>query len=220
MSVNDAVALVKEFRGPSLAKTVALLQSRIERRDTESAAFVNHQFGITPELLLAAADIKRASAQIDVVIHAAGIVYALPHLLEPDERVLSSSLGAGTAQSDFDLVTDRRIAEFKFIFWQGGSEAIRKKTLFADYYKLARETSDRAKYLYLLNTDIPLKFLQGKRQINKVLKMALLNDFRQRFGDTYQTVGEFHAAVGHQIHLVDLTQTVPGFAAFMERMER
>ena len=65
-------------------------------------------FPIGQELLAAAADIKRASAQ-----------------------------------SDFDLVMDKRITEFKFINWQGGSKAVRKKTLFEDYVKLARATLQR-----------------------------------------------------------------------------
>lgn len=43
----------------------------------------------------------------------------LPHILEPDERVESVSLGAGNTGRDFDLETNVRVAEFKFIHWRG-----------------------------------------------------------------------------------------------------
>ena len=43
---------------------------------------------------------KRLAGQINVTIHALGILLCLPHILEPSERVEPVSLGAG-ARSGF-----------------------------------------------------------------------------------------------------------------------
>ena len=52
---------------------------------------------------------KRLAGQINVTIHALGILMCLPHILEPDERVESVSLGAGNTGRDFDLETNVRV---------------------------------------------------------------------------------------------------------------
>lgn len=68
--------------------------------------------------------------KVNVVIHALGILLCLPHILEADGTVQYVSLGAGNTGRQFDLETDRRVAEFKFIQWQGGPESIRQNSLF------------------------------------------------------------------------------------------
>ena len=80
----------------------------------------------------------------------------LPHILEPDERIEYVSLGAGNTGKAFDLETDRRNAEFKFINWRGGSEAIRENTLFKDFYLMAEHETHKLKFLYVLDTKHPL----------------------------------------------------------------
>jgi hypothetical protein len=47
-----------------------------------------------------------------------------PHVLEDDEHVEHLSLGAGNTRCPFDLETDRRVAEFKFVNWRAGPESI------------------------------------------------------------------------------------------------
>src|SRR5437763_738243 len=157
--IDDALRQIERFRGSSLAQTIASIETRLKRATNKDAMAVNAAVHVDKSLIASAAQVKRASAQIDVVIHTAGILYSLPYLLGEEEIVKSVSLGAGNAGSDFDLVTNQRIAEFKFIYWQGGSESVRKKTFFQDYFKLIRDQSQRAKYFYLLNTEIPLRFL-------------------------------------------------------------
>ena len=89
-----------------------------------------------------------------------------------------------------------------------------RKTLFQDFYKLAREETSKEKYLYLLNTEIPLRFLRGKSQVRNILNrnQSLLKDFEDRYGWKYPTVGDYYAAYRDQVKLVDLTKSVPGFA--------
>jgi len=218
MAIEDAIARVNQFKGESLAETIATLESELARTDSVEIAVSIRSLGISRELLLAAMAVKQASAQINVVIHAVGILYALPHILREDEVVEALSLGASSVSSDFDLVTDQRIAEFKFIHWQPKGNAVRNKTLFQDFFKLAREQTAKEKYLYLLSTEIPLRFLRGDRNVMKVLdrNRRLADDFRDRYGQTYRTVGEFYEAHRAKVHVVNLVETMPGFKQFLE----
>ena len=61
---------------------------------------------------------------------------------------------------------DRRIAEFKFIHWRGGSEAIRQNGLFKDFYSLAEHETEKRKELYVLDCKYPLRFLRGGRALS------------------------------------------------------
>lgn len=215
--IDDALRVIEKYRGPSLAITIANIESRLKGITSNDVASINMDINLDKFLISAAAQVKRASAQIDVVIHSLGILYSIPYILESDEIIESTSLGAGNAGSDFDLVTNRRIAEFKFIYWQGGSEAIRKKTFFQDYFKLIREKSHRAKYYYLLNTDIPLRFLKGTSKTLRMLdrNRRLSNAFEELYGDQYQTVGEYYQAHQDQVKLVNLIKIVPDLEQFI-----
>lgn len=101
------------------------------------------------------------AGQVHVLVHAAGILVALPHILEPDEMIESLSLRAGNTGKDFDLVTSRRLAEFKFIRWKGGPESIRQNSVFQDFFHLAAAETDRRRVLYLLELAQPLRFFRG-----------------------------------------------------------
>ena len=79
------------------------------------------------------------------------------------------SLGAGNSGRSWDLETDRQIAEFKFISWRGGPEAIRQNSLFKDFLYLAEHETDKSKHLYVLGTEVPIKFLSGRRAFTSVL---------------------------------------------------
>lgn len=150
---------------------------------------------------------KRLAAQIDVTIHALGILMCLPHILEPGERVEYVSLGAGNTGRQFDLETDRRIAEFKFINWRGGSESIRQNSIFKDFFMLADSNSQKCKNLYLLGTAHALKFLQGGRSIKSVLsrgdKVQML--FFERFGDRYRKVTDYYHDHHNVVSIVDVS---------------
>jgi len=211
MTIQDAITAVNQFRGGSLTERIAHIEEALGGKPATQVDVANRQYGVDQQLILSVLAVKRASAQIDVVLHAAGILYSLPHLLASDEIVESLSLGAGNAGSDFDVVTNRRIAEFKFIHWQGGAESLRKKTLFQDYYRLARYETSRAKYLYVLNREIPLRFLRGDSKITRILdrNKRLADDFQARFGTQYQTVGQFYRAHLRTIEVVDLGELLP-----------
>ncbi|AHK02716.1 hypothetical protein X971_2855 [Agrobacterium tumefaciens LBA4213 (Ach5)] len=150
---------------------------------------------------------KRLGSQINVTIHALGILLCLPHILEPDERVEYVSLGAGNTGRDFDLETNLRVAEFKFIRWRGGAESIRQNSLFKDYLLLAEHPTAKRKHLYLLGTEHALKFLRGGRALSSVLSRndKLQKMFSGRFGETFRTARDYYAAHSYAVRIDDVS---------------
>ena len=145
---------------------------------------------INSDLLRAAAEIKRAASQINVTIHALGILRALPHILEPDETVQDVSLGAGNTGHPFDLTTTHRIAEFKFINWRGGAEAIRQNGIFKDFFNLESFNAEKKKCLYLLGVEHALRFFNGRRSLRSVLgrNEATRTKFLRQHGENFRWV--------------------------------
>ena len=220
MLVEEAIGVVQRFRAGSQTNQIHSLQKVVAGEGRSRIADITTQIGVD-ELLSAALDVKRASAQIDVVIHAAGILHSLPYLLAEGEVVESVSLGADNSTGDYDLVTNRRVAEFKFITWQPKGNALREKTLFEDFVKLSFDHSDRKKYLYLLSTELPLKFLQSGRTVEKVLdrNARLKERYVNIYAESYTYVREFYAAFRSTIQIVDLRSCVPGFEPFVELLK-
>lgn len=168
----------------------------------------------TKEAIVAAGELKRVAGQVNVAIHALGILLCLPHILQPGERVEYVSLGAGNTGRPFDLETDQRVAEFKFIAWQGGPESIRQNSLFKDFFFLAEHQTPKRKYIYLLETDRPLRFLNGGRALSSVLKDApLARAFRSNFGEQYQTVRDYFVPRQNLVRIQDVSAWLPGLAA-------
>jgi hypothetical protein len=201
-----AALMVERFAGGDLTRRIANLETSfagVQGLDSQ-ALLLDHQ--LTYELLASANVLKRAAGQIHVVIHTIGILLCLPTLLDKDERIESLSLGAGNTGRAFDVETDRRIAEFKFINWQGGSETIRQNALFKDFFQLEDAASDKRKVMYVLDTKFPLKFLRGGRALNSVMSKQprLLARFRARFGDRFQRVREYYAEHGPSVELVGI----------------
>ncbi|SRR6266550_4167304 len=134
ISLAKAAKRIEAFEQGSLTDRLSGLEALFENADRKrSVDFCGSQevgFG----LLQAALELKEVAGQINVLIHAAGILAALPSILKDSETVQTLSLGAGNTGRRFDLVTNRRIAEFKFIHWRGGAEAIRQNSLFKDFY--------------------------------------------------------------------------------------
>lgn len=170
---------------------------------------------VTPETLRAALLIKSVAGQINVVVHALGILTALPYILETDEVIESLSLGAGNTGRDHDLTTDRRIAEFKFIEWRGGPESIRQNGLFADLFNLASDPVTKRKQMYVVGKTIPLRFLGNRRSLSSLLSknVLLTQRFHDAHGDQFGTVRDYYDSIRGQIEIIDLLDVVPGLKA-------
>jgi hypothetical protein len=148
------ITALEIFSGLDLTRKLSQIESSIQVENVESySAFLN-EHNVHINALSVARDIKKLAGQIDVKIHALGILLCLQELLSPGEIIESVSLGAGNTGKKFDLKTSLRVAEFKFINWQGGPESIRQNSLFKDFYGLAEDTSNRSKYLSCTRNEI------------------------------------------------------------------
>jgi len=112
MNLDEAAKHLKARERGYLTRRLALLEPTLKGRAATSAVAISEQNGFTDDALRAALVLKAAAGQINVLIHAVGILTALPHILKDDERVESLSLGAGNTGRCFDLETNLRIAEF------------------------------------------------------------------------------------------------------------
>ena len=123
---TNIVHLPDRFTGADLTETLSRIEGIILGLSVKDCGAFLEREGVDREALVAAAELKRLAGQINVTIHALGILLCLPHILEAGETIEYVSLGAGNTGRQFDLETNRRVAEFKFIRWRGGAEAIRQ----------------------------------------------------------------------------------------------
>src|SRR5882762_810485 len=137
LAIEGAIQLLQAFRGSDLTRTIYQIEKSLKGASADSYAAVLTTNGAKAEVLGAAGLVKQLAGQINVVIHALGILLCLPHILRPGEIIEYVSLGAGNTGRAFDLETNQRIAECKFIHWQGGPESIRQNSLFKDFYQMA-----------------------------------------------------------------------------------
>jgi hypothetical protein len=207
--------VLERFTRTDLGSTLSSIESAIVGLTAANCAKTLAAAGVTSEVLSAAASLKRLAGQINVAIHAIGILLCLPHILEAGESVEYVSLGAGNTGRQFDLETNRRIAEFKFIHWRGGAESIRQNQLFKDFYLLAESASKKGKYLYVLGTETPLHFLKGGRALSSVLSrnVKLLNNLQARHGSKYTKVCDYYLAHQNRVAIEDVSPWVPELVA-------
>lgn len=204
---SDILSALGRFTGPHLTATLSRLEAAVQGVTSADCQMFLDGAEAVREALSAAAELKRQAGQINVTIHALGILLCLPHLLEPGERVEYVSLGAGNTGRAFDLQTNLRVAEFKFINWRGGSETIRQNGVFKDYLLLALDPTKKRKYLYLLGTEHAVKFLRGGRALSSVLSRndKLQRIFAERFRDRYRTVGAYYADHAGAVRIEDVS---------------
>ena len=129
IAIAEALHLLQTFRGVDLTQTIYQIEKSVRGISAEKYAEVVSTSGAKAEVLGAAGLVKQLAGQINVVIHALGILLCLPHILRAGEIIEYVSLGAGNTGRAFDLETNQRVAEFKFIRWQGGPESIRQNSL-------------------------------------------------------------------------------------------
>jgi hypothetical protein len=210
----EIIRLLSRFTGPDLTQTLGRIESGVRGVTADDCAAFLEGVGAGREVLAAAAEMKRLAGQINVTIHALGIILCLPYILEPGERVTYVSLGAGNTGRQFDLETNLRVAEFKFIRWRGGAEAMRQNSIFKDFVLLAESPTAKRKYLYLLGTHYALKFLEGGRALTSVLSRddKLRQIFFERFGDQFRSVRDYYAVHAGAVQIQDVSPWLSGLA--------
>ena len=199
--------LCQRFTTGNLTGTLASIEGGARGLTAVDCGAFLERAGAGHEALAAAAELKRMAGQVDVTIHALGILLCLPHILEVGETVEYVSLGAGNTGRRFDLETNVRIAEFKFIRWRGGPESMRQNATFKDFYELAAYATSKGKYLYLLGTRHAMRFFRSARAMDSVLSrnQALRQSFLGRFGERYSTVGDYFAVHGDEVEIEDMS---------------
>jgi hypothetical protein len=211
VELSEAISALQAFCGPDLTETIFRIEGSLRNTTLDTCATALAACGTKAEVLGAAGLIKRIAGQINVVIHALGILLCLPRILQPGEVIEYVSLGAGNTGRAFDLETNQRIAEFKFIRWQGGPEVIRQNALFKDFYEMAEHATEKRRFLYVLGTEHPEKFFRGGRAMSSVLSrhVRLRDQFAAKFGDQYRTVRDYYLPRKHLVAIEDVSLFVP-----------
>jgi hypothetical protein len=126
--------------------------------------------------------------------------------MEPGEVVESVSLGAGNTGRKFDLETNFRVAEYKFIDWQGGPESIRQNGIFKDFFELAEHETTKRKFLYVVGTEFPLRFFRGGRALTSVLSRqpAILARITAKYGTGIERVCDYYDLKRQQVNICDV----------------
>jgi hypothetical protein len=212
-SILEAVKAIQQFKQDSLTNRISAIESKLAGADLNVVQSVYPSLGVTSDLLESAITFKRTASQINVLIHSIGILLSLPEILEQGEVVEYLSLGAGNTGRPFDLETNHRVAEFKFINWQGGSESIRQNSLFKDFYLLAEYETPKRKYLYVLGKKHPMKFLNGGRSLESVMSRnnKLWLEFQTKYASRFKKVSEYFEYRKSVVQLVDIAEIVPQF---------
>jgi hypothetical protein len=215
VDIEAAVRVVQSLGvGPELTQRIAMIEAQLRGKSMPKIGTQLVAQGIDDDLLHGALAVKQLVGQINVVIHVVGILVALPFVLAEGEKIESLSLGAGNTGRRHDLETNRQVAEFKFIDWRGGAEAIRQNGLFVDIFNLVSAPGHRRRVMYVVGKEHPMRFLTGNRALSSVLSKG--RAVEQRFSDTYgtqfTTVSEYWAAIADRVDIVDLRELVPAFA--------
>lgn len=155
MKANNALKNVQEFKGSNLKLKLNELKSSIVNKQS---------IPDLTDIYKSALEIKKLSAQIDEIVHATGIIQCLPKILKTGEKVIDLSLASGAEGEGIDLVTNTRIAEFKFARWQDSkANGMRKRQVFADLVNLYLHPTTKTKELYVFNAEKIKSFFSSKK---------------------------------------------------------
>lgn len=207
----NAVADLASFLDRPLTQTIAKLEHDLDGCPDANVASVIAESGIDGRLLAAAMFVRARLGRVSDIIHAAAIALILPKILEAGETLRRPSLAAGNdPQHQFDLETDKRVAEFKLARWSG-ADAMRKRQLFKDLAHLAAVSGGRRRQLFVLGSE-PAEFLRASHSsvawaLNRF--PAAQSEFMQHFGSTEVEVCAFTSSFGRDVEIVDLAQRWP-----------
>lgn len=207
MTIEQALQALEVFKGDSLTENLSDIEVRIIGSDLNDVHSFCIACGVDDDFMESALAVKRVASQINVIIHAAGILRSLRGVLKPGERVESVSLGAGNTGRKFDLETDLRVAEYKFIDWQGGAESIRQNGIFKDFFELAEYKTEKKKFLYVVGTEYPLKFFNGGRALTSVLSRnpKILSYITEKYGQEVKKVCHYYELKKNEVVICDVS---------------
>lgn len=209
--------LVSFLRASPFTAGIGQLEHDLVNTDSCTASAVTHAAGLTEELLTAALIVRRDVGRVSDVVHAAVISLMLPLILEPGEIISNRpSLGPSNDKSrQFDLQTNRRVAEFKVALWLGG-DMMRKRGVTADLVHLAMDDSGLRPELWVAGSS-PLRFLETSTSPVGNLLSRSSRHLRTRFEGKYGTADiplcEFAATQAAHVQRRNLADVLPAVAA-------
>lgn len=204
---QNHIDMYARFQGNDLTSAISSIERVVQGNGLDSLVLLCNQKKINKELYDSLERIKLMASKVHIALHAAGILIALQSILSHGEVVESISLGAGNTGKSFDVTTNFRLAEFKFISWKGGPESIRQNSLFKDYFYLAEAIDSRKKQLYVGDVNVVEKFLNSNRNLSSVMSKnsKLKRDYEMMYGcQGLQTVGEYYQLRKGMVELVEL----------------
>lgn len=215
--LGEAVALLADFLGAEpLTAAIASLERDLAGRPARQVGDLAATRGISPDLMVAALTVRESLGRLNDLIHAAGIVLALPHLLEEGEEIsVRPSLAAGNdPRRPFDLETNRRVAEFKLARWRG-ADAMRKRQTFKDLVMLAADRTSRRAELFVVGPE-PGRFLRTSRAtaawaLDRTPHARRV--FEESFGSLDLSVAQFTAHHAGHVRVTDLCDVLPPMVA-------
>lgn len=202
ISTQDALQIVSDFKGADLKQKLNKLRGGLlgkGKNDIKEPLY----------LYEAALVVKRMSAQIDEMVHASGIIKCLPHILEDGEVIEDLSLASGADGAGIDVVTTKRIAEFKFSIWQEGkANGMRKRQVFGDLVQLYINPSKKKKEVYVMSYTSVIKFLNGKSKWENQLSKSgtlkdKLGDYLKRKRLNYLTINDIYNISGVEVKSIE-----------------
>jgi hypothetical protein len=207
MSIDSAIKAISKFQGDSLTESLSILEEGILGADSEKSLNYCSENNITDNFIDSALAIKKVAGEINLIIHASGILHALKDILKSGEIVQSVSLGAGNTGRKFDLETNLQVAEFKFIDWKGGAESIRQNGIFKDFFELAEYDTDKSKNLYVVGTHYPLKFLNGGRALTSVLSKqpVIHKKILDKYGPGIKITRDYYSIYKDSVNVIDVS---------------
>ncbi|KFF16546.1 hypothetical protein B0A63_11330 [Flavobacterium johnsoniae UW101] len=206
MDLIEALSIINKFKNLDIRETFKTL----EKLDTVVS---DYDF---ENIFSASKIIKEASAQIDEIVHATGIMIAQKKWLEENEKLQYLSLGAGNHKEKFDLETNLRIAEFKFGRWNDkSSNGLRRRGYFSNYIGLLTSEDPRRKYFVVEDKESFLKFIKGKADWRNVLSknptgLKKLEFFLIEKGkENLTSVGQIYSAFEESVIIISYKEIMP-----------
>lgn len=203
----------------------ALLRHHLENIDQEIAKFEKvaskeeqlkellDNFDELDDLFYEALKVKKIYGRINDLIHAYGMLKYLRQDFRKDESkplgILSLSLGPNSSTARHDLVSKKKVAEFKFSDWnENGKNGIRGKQVAKDFVRLIlnyKETpteNQRKYYLFLhrkKDVKLAVDYLKGDSNLEKILTKKLFHFLSLKINPMPDTIGELYQKYENKI---------------------
>jgi hypothetical protein len=81
----EAANAIQQFEHGSLTKRISAIETILQGSDKQACETIFPSLAVKPTLLTQALILKQTAGQINVLIHAVGILLSLPHILQDNE---------------------------------------------------------------------------------------------------------------------------------------